>query len=96
MRKALTIAFCLFASVALPHSFYGWECCSGRDCKPVPAGDVKATAAGWKVVITGEVIAFSDRKIKESPDKNFHRCARSADFSAKGATLCLYVPPAGV
>jgi len=41
------------------------------------------------------VIPFGDKKIKDSPDGHFHRCARSADFSAKGVTLCLYVPPAG-
>lgn len=95
MRKLLTIAFLLMSSSAFSHGWYGWECCSGQDCKPIPVSDVHATPAGWKIDITGEVIPFNDKKIKDSRDANFHRCARSADFSAKGVTLCLYVPPAG-
>lgn len=96
MRRIITIAFCLMSSAAFSHSFYTWDCCSGRDCKPIPVGDVKGTPDGWQIVITGEVIAYGAKQIKDSPDGSFHRCARSADFSAKGVTLCLYVPPAGV
>lgn len=94
MRRLLFLSVFL-STGALAHSHYGWECCSGRDCKPIPVGDVKVTANGWHIKITGEVIPFGDKKIKNSPDGEFHRCARSADFSAKGVTLCLYVPPAG-
>jgi hypothetical protein len=96
MRKIVTIAALFLSTAAYGHSWYGWECCSGQDCKPIPVGDVKATPAGWQVLITGEVIAYGSKQIKDSKDENFHRCARSADFSAKGVTLCLYVPPAGV
>lgn len=37
-------------SLALAHSFYPYECCSYRDCFPIPAHDVKATPQSWFVI----------------------------------------------
>jgi len=95
MRKLLTILVLLTSAPAFSHSFYDPVCCSNKDCKPIPVGDVKATPAGWQIVLTGEVLEYGSWRVKDSPDGKFHRCAMSADFSAKGHTLCLYVPPAG-
>lgn len=92
-RTSIFLASFLMATSAIGHSFYGIECCSQKDCKPIPAGEVKATAEGWEVATTGEIIPYNSYKIKKSPDGNFHRCAMSANFGANGHTLCLYVPP---
>jgi hypothetical protein len=73
---------------------YGWECCSMRDCKDLPKGEIKATPVGWKVESTGEVIPFGDKRIKQSKDERFHRCAKGGDFSLP-TSICLYVPDMG-
>lgn len=94
MKTAL-LAILLTSTSAMAHSFYEPSCCSNRDCAPIPAGDVKATPDGWQIVLTGEVIKYGSYRVKDSPDGAFHRCAMSANFTAQGHTLCLYVPPHG-
>lgn len=95
MHKPLLLLSLAFAVPAYGHDFYEPMCCSEKDCKPVPTGDVQATAGGWFIVMTGETIPYGHWREKKSPDGGFHRCAASADFSAKGRTLCLYVPGMG-
>ena len=73
---------------------YGWECCSMRDCKELPKDEIKATPIGWKVESTGEVIPYGDKRVKQSKDERFHRCARGGDFSLP-TSICLYVPDMG-
>lgn len=52
-------------------------------------GDVAAIAKA-----TGVNIPMSDKRIKDSPDGRFHRCAHQAGLDA-GKTICLFVPPRG-
>ncbi|QRM53857.1 hypothetical protein [Sinorhizobium sp. BG8] len=93
MRTVLTLAAAfLLGTPALPHSFYEVACCSGRDCKPIPAGDVTPTKEGWRVRITGEVIKYNSWPLKRSPDGEFHRCTAFGNFGPNGRTQCLYVP----
>jgi hypothetical protein len=47
---------------------------------------------GYVIKDTGEVLAYSDRRIKDSPDGEFHWCAHEAGLDA-GKTICLFVPP---
>lgn len=81
----------------------GWAypvaCCSGYDCRAV--GDSRSgapirvyeTAEGYRISTTGEVIPMLDRKVRPSPDGEFHWC--SVGGKADGKTICLFAPPRG-
>lgn len=43
---------------------------------------------------TGELVPYTDERVKTSPDGLYHWC--SAGGSETGRTICLYVPPRGV
>jgi hypothetical protein len=75
------------------HWLYEPQCCSDRDCRPLPNGAVRLVREGWLIVATGLVIPFNDRKIHASPDGRFHGCWAGGD--ARGFLLCLYVPGFG-
>ena len=90
----MCVAALLFSSVALAHNApRGWaydlECCSDRDCAPIPAKGIQALPDGSYVLPTGEVVEKS--KIKRSQDEEYHLCR------LPGGThiFCLYVPPFG-
>lgn len=98
MRKILA-ACLLFTVPAFAHEAptgwqYGWECCSNRDCWQENAGAIEELVNGYRVVLTGEVIAYGDKRIKMSKDEFFHRCTRAGD-PADDRSLCLYVPNRG-
>lgn len=95
LKPIVAVLLLASASTAAAHSFYSPVCCSDKDCKPIPASDVEATSQGWRIILTGETFAYDDHRIKPSPDGAFHRCAASANFTAQGHTLCLYVPGMG-
>lgn len=83
-------------AAASAHDWYPADCCSGCDCRPVAAEDVRVTAGGWLVEATGEVIGFADAKLKPSRGGGFHRC--SPAFCKAGAgdrTICLFTPGMG-
>lgn len=73
----------------------GWTypaaCCSGTDCREVPADWVEERPEGYRIVVTGEVIPMTDRKVRPSPDGRFHWC--SVAGKDDGATICLFAPP---
>jgi hypothetical protein len=75
----------------------GWQydaaCCSGLDCQQAPLGDVKETPQGYRLS-TGEVIAYSDHRIRRSRDEFFHECKPGGDMSSPHS-FCLYVPDRG-
>ena len=73
---------------------YGFDCCASFDCKQMPEGEIGETSAGYLVRSTGEVIPYSDKRIRQSKDEFFHRCAKQGDFSSK-SSLCLYRPDRG-
>lgn len=72
---------------------YPWSCCSGQDCRRAD-GEVKETPAGYQIAETGEVVPYGDKRIKDSPDGEFHWCRHLTGKDA-GKTICLYVPPRG-
>ena len=43
------------------------------------------------IKVTGEVIPMSSKKVRNSPDGQFHWC--SVAGKADGKTICLFVPP---
>ena len=83
---------------ALPTSAQplGWSypisCCSGVDCRRVAIGDVREGPDGY-VTLSGEVVSYGDKRIKDSPDGEFHWC--TVGGTDTGRTLCLFVPPRG-
>ena len=79
---------------------YPYACCSGIDCREV--GDGKAskakvkileTATGYQISTTGEIIAFGDSRLKDSPDGVFHWCSVAGADDSR--TICLFKPPRG-
>jgi hypothetical protein len=73
---------------------YDIECCSGLDCYQAPASDVKETRDGY-LLSTGELIPYSDRRIRPSRDEFFHEC-KPGGQTASPRSLCLYVPNRGL
>ncbi len=90
MIALLAIAF-LATGKANSHSWYDPQCCSNRDCEPIPFEAVTETNDGWVVTYVSSrgfpMHAFVPRgKQKESQDGRYHACANPTRF------LCLYVP----
>ncbi|TJX71445.1 MAG: hypothetical protein E5W21_07535 [Mesorhizobium sp.] len=76
----------------------GWQydssCCSGVDCYQAPESDVKETKYGYQLS-TGELIPYSDHRIKRSHDEYFHECKPGGDANSQ-RSFCLYVPDRGM
>lgn len=72
---------------------YGWECCNLMDCREVPDSAVEEGPKGYVIKATGEVIPYSDKKIKQSKDERFHWCSKGGKPDTD--TICLYVPNRG-
>ncbi|TIS98013.1 hypothetical protein [Mesorhizobium sp.] len=99
---ALTAATCIFAAPALAHDAkptaakpqgwsYPFSCCSGYDCRAVSQASISERPEGYVIKGTGEVVAYSDTRIKNSPDGEYHWC--SVAGANDGKTICLFVPP---
>ena len=73
---------------------YGWDCCSATDCSQMQQGEIEEGPNGYVVKRTGEVIPYNDKRIRQSKDEFFHRCAPGANFDAP-KSLCLYTPGRG-
>lgn len=75
---------------------YPWSCCSGNDCKRVPAASVHETPGGY--VVNGSKddapIGYQDKRVKDSPDGDYHWCAHQAGLD-KDKTICLFRPVKG-
>ena len=104
----LAAVICLYAGHAFGHSFYPSNCCSGKDCKPLPAGAVIEKDGGYLVVETNEW--YGPNEVRNSPDGEYHRCSYSfnpdsalkadkstisswTDMSGERKRPCLWVPP---
>jgi hypothetical protein len=97
--KALFLCLAvLFAPAALAHEApKGWDyplsCCSNYDCRPVTNGAISERPEGY-VMRNGEVLAYNDKRIRRSPDGDYHWCSHNSGLDA-GRTICLFVPPRG-
>ena len=74
---------------------YPWECCSRMDCQMVEARAISERPEGYVINSTGEVVAYADKRVRNSPDGEYHWCAHQAGLDA-GHTICLFVPPKGL
>jgi hypothetical protein len=72
---------------------YPFSCCSGFDCREVSKKAISERPEGYVILGTGEVVAYTDTRVKNSPDGAFHWC--SVAGSNNGRTICLFVPPRG-
>ena len=73
---------------------YPWACCSNMDCQEVQASAISERPQGYVIQSTGEVVAYADKRVKNSPDGEYHWCAHQKGLDA-GRTICLFVPPKG-
>ena len=95
------IAAALLLPCALPVSLlahdapsgwsYPYACCSDKDCRQVPASTISERPEGYLIRATGEVVSYSDRRVKTSPDGVYHRCSVAGKEGTR--TICLFVPP---
>lgn len=85
--------FIIGVSLASSHSFYDTVCCNTMDCYPVDDAAIIDEPGGYRVVLTGEILAHDDPKVKFSPDGHWHRCSHMGAKEAK--TICIYVPSRG-
>jgi hypothetical protein len=99
LRIAPLLAACAVvtaATVSYAHKApTGWTypkaCCSNQDCRQVSHDAVTERPEGYVIGETGEILPYSDSRLKDSPDGEFHWCAvGDADFAW---TICLFVPP---
>ncbi|MBZ9694104.1 MULTISPECIES: hypothetical protein [unclassified Mesorhizobium] len=96
-------AVAMFAPAAFAHDAkptaakpQGWSypfaCCANYDCRATHTGEVLEKPEGYVIAGTGEVVPMTDKRVKDSPDGEFHWCAHQAGLDA-GKTICLFVPP---
>ncbi|WP_214472474.1 hypothetical protein [Mesorhizobium sp. dw_380] len=71
---------------------YPFACCANYDCRATHTGEVLEKPEGYVIAGTGEVVPMTDKRVKDSPDGEFHWCAHQAGLDA-GKTICLFVPP---
>lgn len=70
---------------------YPFSCCSGYDCRAVDQDAIDEKPQGYVIKATGEVVGYSDARLKNSPDQDFHWCSVAGADDSR--TICLFVPP---
>jgi hypothetical protein len=100
LRLSAAAILCFAASAAsLPARAHeapkGWSypfsCCSGYDCREVSSKAIGEGPKGYVIKGTGEVVSYSDARLKNSPDGEYHWC--SFEGADNTRTICLFVPP---
>ncbi|WEX11898.1 hypothetical protein [Chelativorans sp. AA-79] len=92
----LLISILILPSAGLAHDAksgwtYPYACCSNNDCREVPASVISERPEGYVINTTGEVVAYSDRRVRQSPDGVYHWCSVAGADTTR--TICLFVPP---
>lgn len=87
MKLGLLLAIAL-PGAAMAHSWYPFECCSDRDCFPMPVSDVRITPAGYTLA-DGTEIDYAEAR--PSPDGRYHICRRQ---DGKGPIIRMHKKPA--
>ncbi len=70
---------------------YPFACCSGYDCREVSSRQISEKPEGYVIKGTGEIVAYSDGRLKNSPDGEYHWCSVAGQDNTR--TICLFVPP---
>ena len=77
----------LLAVWLLAHSWYPAECCSDRDCHPIPETEVRAMSGGY--LYKGRFIPEAKTRIGQ--DGSYHIC-----YWPKDDVICFFKPYSGV
>lgn len=79
---------------------YPWACCSGMDCREVGNSEtphaklrIFERPEGYVISSTGEVVGYTDTRVKDSPDGEFHLCTVGGADNSR--VICLFRPPRG-
>ena len=88
---------------------YPLNCCSGQDCAAIPASRVSTMPDGYHIEVgpgdhqfvtrpTLFIVAYNDRKVKPSPDGEFHLCISREYRGTSGDVtpsrlICFFAPP---
>lgn len=97
MLLLVACTYVAFAHDAIPTAAkpqgwsYPFSCCSGYDCREVKATSIAEKPEGYVIKNTGEIVAYSDGRLKDSPDGAFHWCSVAGADDSR--TICLFVPP---
>jgi hypothetical protein len=89
--ESLGRAFLILISTCIPlqaHEWYPWECCSDRDCHPMPPGRSVVEEHGGYRLYDGRFVPYS--KAKSSPDGKYHVCEDNT-----GRIICFFAPIGG-
>lgn len=70
---------------------YPFSCCSDFDCRQVEAVAISERPEGYVIKNTGEVVNYTDVRLKNSPDGEYHWCSVAGAKDSR--TICLFVPP---
>jgi hypothetical protein len=70
---------------------YPYSCCSGYDCREVNAKSISERPEGYVIAGTGEVVGYRDKRLRDSPDGEYHWCSVAGKNDSR--TICLFVPP---
>jgi hypothetical protein len=88
-------ALAMPATALAHHAKSGWAypyaCCSDNDCREIPASVISERPEGYVINMTGEVVGYTDRRVKDSPDGVYHWCSIAGADDSR--TICLFVPP---
>ena len=70
-RYIIVLLLCLIPIVAMAHGWYPPDCCSGRDCLPIPCDQlVEQDNGNWLY----NQLVFLKQNVKPSLDKFCHIC----------------------
>lgn len=85
----LAVFCCALPGQINAHSWYPVECCSEKDCEPLPSEDVDEKPEGFTIKSTGEFIDRS--KARVAPDDQFHVCR----YQSSQVIICFFQPNRG-
>lgn len=83
----------LAVNSAEAHDWYPFACCSNQDCRPVAQSSISERPDGYHVAQNGDVLGYTDQRIRQSQDNEYHLCTVAGDDNAR--TICLFVPDRG-
>jgi len=84
------VAKLVVATAIAAHSFYPDSCCGGKDCRPVPCGEIQYLPDGWK----WHGIFFPRAMLRRALDDACHVCVGDAnDPIAGGRPHCIFLQP---
>lgn len=96
MTRALLLALLTLATPAQAHEWFALQCCSGMDCREIPASAVTAAKGGYRIDGNPHLVPYSSPRVKRSPPQAggaYGLC--TVGGKPDGAGICLYVPDMG-